>query len=148
MLSPENMIMQEQFKKFYENIKLTQAQRDDAKRKYDGVCGKLHSHYYPNTTYSGDTRFLIASYGKRTHIRPARDIDVIFVDGYAFKTTPKLKYTYPISTFVDLCKRFLHPSFFSGLFSFRCFCSSCWERHSTSLLFQDLQRCSIPPRRF
>lgn len=73
------MAIQEQFEKFYENIKLTQAQRDDAKRKYDGVCGKLHSYYYPDITYDGNTRFLIGSYGKKTHIRPARDIDVIFI---------------------------------------------------------------------
>src|SRR3989338_2002349 len=73
------MAIQEQFEKFYENIKLTQAQRDDAKRKYDGVCGKLHAYYYPDTTYDGSTRFLIGSYGKKTHIRPARDIDVIFI---------------------------------------------------------------------
>lgn len=73
------MAIQEQFEKFYENIRLTQAQREDAKRKYDGVCGKLHSYYYPGTEYDGGTRFLIGSYGKRTHIRPARDIDVIFI---------------------------------------------------------------------
>jgi hypothetical protein len=73
------MAIQEQFEKLYENIKLTPAQRDDAKRKYDGVCGKLHSYYYPDTTYDGDTRFLIGSYGKKTHIRPVRDIDVIFI---------------------------------------------------------------------
>src|SRR3989344_7949623 len=73
------MSIQEQFEKFYENIKLTQAQRDDAKRKYDGVCGKLHSYYYPDTSYDGNTRSLIGSYGKKTHIRPARDIDVIFI---------------------------------------------------------------------
>lgn len=73
------MAINEQFQKFYENIKLTEAQREDAKRKYDGVCSKLHSYYYPDTTYDGTTRFLIGSYGKRTHIRPARDIDVIFI---------------------------------------------------------------------
>ncbi|PIQ91778.1 MAG: hypothetical protein COV70_01995 [Parcubacteria group bacterium CG11_big_fil_rev_8_21_14_0_20_39_22] len=73
------MAIQEQFEKFYENIKLTSFQREDAKRKYDGVCSKLHSHYYPNTTYDGNTRFLIGSYGKKTHIRPARDIDIIFI---------------------------------------------------------------------
>ncbi len=73
------MAIQEQFEKFYKNIRLTQAQRDDAKRKYDGVCGKLHEYYYPDTTYDGGTRFLIGSYGKKTHIRPARDVDVIFI---------------------------------------------------------------------
>ncbi len=66
------------FEKFYENIKLTSQQREDAKKKYDGVCKKLHDNYYPDTAYNGQTRFLIGSYGKQTHVRPARDIDVIF----------------------------------------------------------------------
>ncbi len=70
--------IQEQFKKFYENIKLTPTQREDAKKKYDGVCKKLHDHYYPDVEYMGQTRLLIGSYGKHTHIRPARDVDVIF----------------------------------------------------------------------
>lgn len=67
------------FSDFLTAIKLTPSERADAKTKYDGVCSKLHSYYYPNTTYNGDTRLLIGSYGKRTHIRPARDVDVIFV---------------------------------------------------------------------
>lgn len=72
------MSIQEQFEKFYENIKLTPFQREDAKTKYTGVCKKLHDYYYPNVEYNGDTKLLIGSYGKRTHIRPARDVDVIF----------------------------------------------------------------------
>ena len=71
--------IEKQFEKFYENIKLTQAQRDDAKVKYTGVCEKLHDNYYPNITYSGNTKLLVGSYGKGTAIRPARDIDVIFI---------------------------------------------------------------------
>jgi len=71
--------IEQQFEKFYENIKLTPAQKDDAKIKYNGVCEKLHNYYYPNTTYSGSTKLLIGSYGKHTSIRPARDIDVIFI---------------------------------------------------------------------
>lgn len=73
------MNIQEQFEKFYENIKLTPSQREDAITKYTGVCKKLHDYYYPNTEYDGDTKLLIGSYGKQTHIRPARDIDVIFI---------------------------------------------------------------------
>lgn len=73
------MNIQEQFEKFYENIKLTSLQREDAKKKYDGVCKKLHDQYYPDTEYTGQTRLLIGSYGKHTHIRPARDVDVIFI---------------------------------------------------------------------
>lgn len=73
------MSVNDQFLKFYENIKLTSAQRDDAKTKYEGVCKKLHDYYYPTTEYTGATKLLIGSYAKHTHIRPARDIDVIFM---------------------------------------------------------------------
>ncbi len=71
--------VEKQFEKFYENIKLTYAQKEDAKIKYNGVCQKLHNHYYPNIAYSGTTKLLIGSHGKHTSIRPARDIDIIFI---------------------------------------------------------------------
>ncbi len=70
--------MEKYFNRFLVNIKLTQKQRDDAKTKFNGVCDKLHSHYYPDKKYDGSTKLLIGSYGKKTNIRPARDIDVIF----------------------------------------------------------------------
>ncbi len=73
------MSINDQFLEFYENIKLTSSQRDDAKTKYTGVCKKLHGVYYPTITYNGSTKLLIGSYAKHTHIRPARDIDVIFI---------------------------------------------------------------------
>lgn len=73
------MSIEKQFYKFYENIKLTSLQKEDAKIKYNGVCKKLHDYYYPNIEYTGKTKLLVGSYGKGTHIRPARDIDVVFV---------------------------------------------------------------------
>lgn len=73
------MGINDQFIKFYENIKLTSLQRDDAITKYTGVCKKLHDFYYPTIEYNGNTKLLFGSYGKQTHIRPARDIDVIFI---------------------------------------------------------------------
>lgn len=73
------MSINDQFLKFYDNIKLTPAQRDDAVNKHTGVCKKLHDYYYPTTEYNGSTKLLIGSYAKHTHIRPARDIDVIFI---------------------------------------------------------------------
>lgn len=66
------------FDKFLYEIELTDKQIEDARTKYDGVCGKLHSIYY-TTTYSGSTKLLVGSYGKRTAISPTTDIDVIFV---------------------------------------------------------------------
>ncbi len=73
------MNIHDQFLKFYDNIKLTPAQRDDAVVKHTGVCKKLHDYYYPDSEYNGSTKLLIGSYAKHTHIRPARDIDVIFI---------------------------------------------------------------------
>lgn len=73
------MSIQEQFEQFYENIKLTPFQRKDAMKKYNGVCKKLHDHYYPDVEYNGDTKLLIGSYGKHTNIRPPRDVDVLFI---------------------------------------------------------------------
>lgn len=67
------------FLKFYKKIQLTKNQKKDAKTKYVGVCKKLHEYYYPDTKYNGNTKLLIGSYGKKTHIRPAGDIDVIFI---------------------------------------------------------------------
>ena len=66
------------FEQFYEKIQLTDEQKEDAKCKYKGVCKVLHNHYYPSVKYDGTTKLLFGSYGKKTHIRPARDIDVIF----------------------------------------------------------------------
>lgn len=71
--------IEQQFQKFYENIKLTSAQKQDAMDKYTGVCKKLHGFYYPSIAYTGSTKLLIGSYGKHTSIRPARDVDVVFV---------------------------------------------------------------------
>lgn len=66
------------FDQFLTNIRLTSDQLTDAKTKYDGVCKKLHDHYYSNE-YDGSTKLLIGSYGKKTNIRPARDVDVVFM---------------------------------------------------------------------
>ncbi|NJK70663.1 MAG: nucleotidyltransferase [Thermales bacterium] len=70
-------IIKTQFAKFFDNIKLTKNQKKDARTKYTGVCKCLHDNYY-TTEYSGSTKLLIGSYGKKTNIRPARDIDIIF----------------------------------------------------------------------
>lgn len=70
-------IINEQFKKFRKKIALTKSQNKDARKKYKGVCKKLHDHYYEEE-YNGNTNFLFGSYGKKTNIRPPRDVDVIF----------------------------------------------------------------------
>jgi hypothetical protein len=72
------MSVASRFENFLSNLSLSQTQRDDAKTKYDGVCGKLHNYFY-DSAYNGSTRLLVGSYGKRTNIRPPRDVDVFFI---------------------------------------------------------------------
>jgi hypothetical protein len=71
----------ERFNKFLSNIQLTSTQIQDAKTKYNGVCKKLHNHYYASS-YDGSTKLLVGSYGKNTAIAPPTDIDVLFIMPY------------------------------------------------------------------
>jgi len=71
----------ERFNKFLSNIQLTPTQIQDAKTKYNGVCEKLHNHYYASN-YDGSTKLLVGSYGKNTAIAPPTDIDVLFIMPY------------------------------------------------------------------
>ncbi len=71
----------ERFNKFLSNIQLTSKQTEDAKTKYNGVCKKLHDHYY-TSSYDGSTKLLVGSYGKNTAIAPPTDIDVLFIMPY------------------------------------------------------------------
>jgi hypothetical protein len=66
------------FTKFLSNLALTSDQLTDAQTKYDGVARKLHSHYY-TSTFTGNTRKIIGSYGKGTAVRPPRDVDILFL---------------------------------------------------------------------
>jgi hypothetical protein len=75
------MATAQRFNRFLNNIHLTSGDREDAARKYSGVAGKLHSHYY-STPYTGSTKLLIGSYAKHTSVRPPRDVDVLFLMPY------------------------------------------------------------------
>lgn len=70
--------MEQYFKQFLNNIKLTEAQKTDAKTKIKSVAKTLHDHYYPSLSYDGGTKRIIGSYGKKTNIRPVGDIDLLF----------------------------------------------------------------------
>lgn len=58
-------------------LKLTKAQKADAKGKYNRVAKALHEKFY-TTKYDGKTKLLIGSYGKHTNIRPPQDVDLLF----------------------------------------------------------------------
>lgn len=72
------MSVDSRFRQFLSNLRLSEQQIQDGQAKYDGVCRKLHAHYYPGQPFTGQTRQLAGSYSKGTAIRPARDIDVLF----------------------------------------------------------------------
>ena len=72
--------MDKNFTTFIENITLTQAQSDDAKKKYTGVCEKLYDAYYTGD-YDEGKKYLFGSYKTKTNVRPLtsdQDVDVLF----------------------------------------------------------------------
>lgn len=72
------MIVSARFDGFLSNIALTKAQLDDGVTKHTGVRSCLNSYYWGvKSDYSNS--MLHGSWGKQTRVRPARDIDVLFV---------------------------------------------------------------------
>jgi len=68
------------FTDFDEEIKLTSTQRQDAKTKYENVCGTLCKKYY-DSSYDESKKLLFGSYKLHTNIRPLtsdQDVDVLF----------------------------------------------------------------------
>lgn len=74
-----------QFKKFVENITLTETQWKDAQTKYEGVCACLDKHFY-DSEYNENHKFLFGSYKLKTCVRPIvpeQDVDVLFKIDYS-----------------------------------------------------------------
>lgn len=69
--------MNEHFEEMLRRLKLTKPQRVDARTKYGTIAKLLHDEFY-DTEYTGGTKLLIGSYGKRTNNRPPADIDLLF----------------------------------------------------------------------
>lgn len=68
----------QRFSQFHGNLTLTDIQKTDGDTKHRGVRKCLNSHYHGSTSET-DNSFLIGSWGKSTHVRPPRDIDIYFV---------------------------------------------------------------------
>ena len=70
--------MDEHFELLHDRLKLTPSQKDDVRRKYDGVSRSLYKEFYEGE-YDPKTRLIIGSHGKKTETRhPIGDIDLIF----------------------------------------------------------------------
>ncbi|MFC4275326.1 SMODS domain-containing nucleotidyltransferase [Achromobacter aloeverae] len=76
--SPTWPFVVRRFKKFLENIMLTDAQVTDGMTKFKGVVACLNAAYY-GTNSETDNAFYIGSWAKKTRIRPPRDVDLYFV---------------------------------------------------------------------
>lgn len=72
------MTVTQRFEQFLTNLRLTSSQRSDGETKYKGVTQCLNKHYYGSSSETQHGK-LVGSWGKRTEIRPPRDIDAIFV---------------------------------------------------------------------
>ena len=71
------MTVSERFTKLLSNIALTGDQENDGIAKHTGVRDCLNRHYYGIASgYSHS--MLVGSWGKKTRVRPPRDIDVLF----------------------------------------------------------------------
>jgi hypothetical protein len=73
------MSTESRFTRFLNNTRLNDAQLEEARQRTEAVAKKLHERLYPNTSYAGSTKMLIGSHGKKTRVKPPRDIDVLFL---------------------------------------------------------------------
>lgn len=67
------------FDRFMSRLSLTTAERTEAELRVASVASNLHERYYLNSAYDGSTKLLIGSHGKRTRVRPPRDVDMVFI---------------------------------------------------------------------
>ncbi len=71
------MTVAQRFNSFLSNIQLTEAQVDDGTTKHTGVRTCLNNHYWNSASGTANSS-LVGSWGKKTRVRPTRDIDVLF----------------------------------------------------------------------
>ncbi|MFQ5963785.1 MAG: nucleotidyltransferase [Candidatus Scalinduaceae bacterium] len=72
------MSVSDRFARLLDNLKLTKDQNGDGITKHGGIRTCLNKYYY--NIYSGTANsMLIGSWGKKTRIRPPRDIDLLFI---------------------------------------------------------------------
>lgn len=101
--------MEKNFKDFINNIQLTDAQRADAKTKYEGVIDCLAHEFYDRDANSND-QFLFGSYKTKTNITPMdemQDVDVVF------KITPEIQQQYNDNpeALLQRCKKALQKKY-------------------------------------
>lgn len=66
------------FSQLLNNLAITESQREDGETKQAGLRACLNRYYW-NTQSETANSFLMGSWGKRTRVRPSRDIDILFL---------------------------------------------------------------------
>ena len=66
------------FNRFLDDLAITSTQREDGETKQAGVRACLNRHYW-NLNSETANSMLIGSSGKRTQVRPPRDVDILFL---------------------------------------------------------------------
>jgi Second Messenger Oligonucleotide or Dinucleotide Synthetase domain len=70
--------VRQRFTRLLGNLAITPTQRDDAVTKRAGVCACLNRSYWGASSGTANS-ILIGSWGKQTHVRPPRDVDIVFL---------------------------------------------------------------------
>lgn len=76
--STRSLTVAQRFDEFLQNLRLTEDQKNDGMTKHGGVRSCLNDAYWGSTSSSANS-MLVGSWGKRTEVRPPRDIDILFV---------------------------------------------------------------------
>lgn len=66
------------FTQLLDNLKITADQASDGETKQAGIRACLNRHYYEDSSETANS-MLIGSWGKKTRVRPPRDIDILFL---------------------------------------------------------------------
>lgn len=72
------MSVWKRFDRFLKNLNLTDLQLANGRHAKESVVSALNAHYYGWSSGTANSRY-IGSWGKRTRIRPPRDVDVRFL---------------------------------------------------------------------
>lgn len=75
---PQWVFVRRRFERMIENLAITEGQAEDGKTKHEGVVACLSRAYW-GASDGATNRLLVGSWGKRTRVRPPRDIDVFFL---------------------------------------------------------------------
>lgn len=73
----QGLTVSQRFDTFLNNIRLTTGQIEAGAERREKVVETLNSHYWGSNSKTANSLY-VGSWGKRTRVRPPRDVDVLF----------------------------------------------------------------------